>query len=57
MGYVQIFEGNKSTNKRQTFGSTADLARKLMYAMSACSLWKGPLKLYNVARIMFCFYF
>ena len=37
IGYVQIFEVNKLTNRRQNFGSTADLAKKLMYAISACS--------------------
>ena len=30
MGYVQIFEVNKSTNNKQNFGSTDDLAKKLM---------------------------
>ena len=29
-------------------------AKKLMYALLACSARKGPLKLYNFARIMFC---
>ena len=48
------FEVNKSTNTRQNFGSTADLAKKLMYAISACSAWKGPLKLFNVQ--MFCLF-
>ena len=27
-----------------------------MYAISACSPWKGPLKLYNVSQIMLCFF-
>ena len=53
---MQIFEVNELTNKRQNVGSTANLAKKLMYAISACSAWKVSLKLYNAVRRMLCLF-
>ena len=56
MGYVQIFEVNKSTNNKQNFGWTDDLAKKLMESISAYNASKGLLKLYNVIRMFFFFF-
>ena len=39
---------NKSTNKRQYFGSAADLAKNLKSAISACNISEELLKLYSV---------
>ena len=46
----RTLEVNKSTKSKQYLGSTADLAKNLMSAMSACKSSKRPSKPYKVEK-------
>ena len=52
----QIFDVNKSTIKRQYFGSTADLVKNFKSAISACNVSNGLLILQRVSDQCYLFY-